>query len=727
MLSAGRDGVIGNRDAMSMEDNELDLRGLLGLLRRQLRLIVIIALVVIGIAGLAVFSLTPKYSSSAMLLVDTSQKNLLDAAAASGSVEIDSSRVDSEIEILKSPAVLLKVIDELDLVRDADFGVKLSLTDRMMAFLQISQPTLPTGEAAVAQVLADVRKAVTVDRLGDTNLITATVTSDNPTRAAEIANAWADAYIRDQVAAKVTSSLMSRDVLQARLAEARDAVAGSEGAFDQYINDSLTQIVKETGQADIVSLRDQLSSLGATQDANSKRAELAQASLQQRNWSVLAETLQSEALRELERQQRELTARIETAAAEQTVNLRAELAQIEQRMVDAAAGGLASLRQSVTAAATQQSELRQQLRSAVLGSSLSPQILSRIYELQQRSEVARAQYQTLLSRINEVEAQAALQLADSRVVSPAMPPTRPSFPNISLTLALAAVVGLGLGIGLAFLRENLVGGIVTEQQATALLHVPIVAALPRERSPGRDRDLADLMVTSALSAFPEGVRRIKANIDQAAHRRAVAAGSRSGPTSATIMVTSSTADEGKTTIALALARAYAMARHRVAIVDCDLRRPTLHRMLNLPQSSGLVDYLGGKEAPELASLVASDPRTPMQAIVGSEPSEIPTDQLVTAPAFAQLIERLRAEYDIVVLDTPPIGPVVDGLYLARMADYLVFVVRAGATSQTEARMSLEALKSAKTADAEILAVLNQQDRASASYKDKYQSYYYGEN
>jgi polysaccharide biosynthesis transport protein len=188
-------------------------------------------------------------------------------------------------------------------------------------------------------------------------------------------------------------------------------------------------------------------------------------------------------------------------------------------------------------------------------------------------------------------------------------------------------------------------------------------------------------------------------------------------------VTSSTANEGKSTISLALARAYALARNSVVIVDCDLRKPTLHRMLGLSPSGALTQYLNTDSPLGLAGLVAVDPVTSLHAVVGSEPSEIPTDQLVTGPAFAQLLEGLRAAYDIVVLDTPPIGPVVDGLYLAQMAHYLVFVLRAGATSQTEARMAIQSLRNAKAANAEIVTILNQQDRASASYKGKYASYY----
>lgn len=716
---------------MVMEDAEFDLRSIVGLMRRQLRLIIIIALVVVGLAALVVYTLTPRYSSSVMLLIDTNQKNLLDPTAQGSSAAIDSARVDSEIEILQSSALLMQVIADMDLVRDREFGVKLGLVDRAMAFLQIAQPKLPTGEDALARVLGQLKRATSVERLGRTNLLSATVAAENPERAAEIANAWAEAYIRDQVSAKVNSSLATRDVLEARLSEARGAIASTEGAFDTFINDSLAQIVSQSGRADIAGMRDQLASLGATQQANAQRAQLAQASLNQRNWTALAQTLQSEALAELERQQRELATRIEAATAEQSVDLKAELERIEQRMVETAGGGLSSLRQAVTAAETQQGEVRQQLRIAVLGSSLSPDMLAHIYELQQGSEVARAQYQTLLSRIKDAEAQAALQVADSRVVSAALPPSRPSFPNINMTLALALLGGLGLGVVAAFLRENILGGILTEEQAAAVLHVPIAAALPREKAAARDGGpggLADLMVTSALSSFPEGVRRIKVHIDQATHRRAVKSGAaRAAGVGRVIMVTSSTANEGKSTIALSLARAYALARHTVVIIDCDLRKPTMQRMLEVTPTTSLIDYLSDDHAmPDLEGMVQKDPATELRVVVGARPSDVPTDQLVTGPAFRRLLESARAKYDIVILDTPPVGPVVDGLYLAQMADFVLFVLRAGSTSQTEARMALASLKDAKSADAELFAVLNQQDRASATYKGKYDSYYYSD-
>lgn len=715
-----------------MDDADFELRNLVGLLRRQLRLILIVLVVAVGLAALVVFSLTPRYSASVLLLVDTSQKNLLDPDYQGGNAEIDNARVDSEVEILQSTSILMTVIKEMSLVRDPELGVKLGLVDRVMAFLQVARPTLPSGDAALGRVLNTLRGAIEVDRRSRTNLIDITVTTEDPKRAADIANVWAAAYIQDQVAAKVNSSLMSRDALQARMKQAREAIVTSEGAFDAFINSSLSQIVTETGRTDIAGMRDRLADLTSTRAADSNRAELAQASLNQRNWTTLAKTLQSEALNELDRQQRELNTRIQTASIDQTVDLRAELAKVEQRLIDAAAGELNSLRQSVYEAQSQEGEVRQQLRTAVLSSSLSPDILAKIYELQQGSELARAQYQTLLTRIQDMESQASLQVADSRVVSAALTPSRPSFPNINLTLALAGLAGLGLGVVLAFLRENILGGILTEEQASAVLRVPIAAALPREKGASRDGasagGLADLMVTAAMSSFPEGVRRIKVAIDQATHRKALKTGVAPGNGKAVvIMVTSSTANEGKSTVALSLARAFALARRSVVIIDCDLRKPTIHKMLGLNPSTSLIDYLKDDQAAlDLSAITEKDVASEARVIVGARPSDVPTDQLITGRAFARMLSKVRETYDIVILDTPPVGPVVDGLYLAQAVDFILFILRSGTTSQTEAKMALASLKGAKAPDTELQAVLNQQERASASYKGKYESYYYSD-
>ncbi len=190
------------------------------------------------------------------------------------------------------------------------------------------------------------------------------------------------------------------------------------------------------------------------------------------------------------------------------------------------------------------------------------------------------------------------------------------------------------------------------------------------------------------------------------------------------MVTSAAPNEGKTTLSLSLARTYALSGRSTLLIDCDMRKPSVHQHLGLEPSSGLLDYLADEKAAlPLRSIMTTDPASGAQVIVGARPSDYATDHLVTSPAFRRLVKAARENFEVVILDTPPIGPVVDGLYLAQFADVAVYVVRWASTSQQDARSGFNALAEVLPSGTEILAVLNQQDRSRASYRYAYSNYY----
>ena len=132
-----------------MEDQEIDVRGILNLLRRRASLIMATLVVCLGIAGIALFALTPIYSASALILVDTSRNALIDPDAQVSSASSENARVDSEVEILRSDTVLLNVIDRQRLLSDEEFGVRLGLREQVLAFLRLGDADLPQGDAAV--------------------------------------------------------------------------------------------------------------------------------------------------------------------------------------------------------------------------------------------------------------------------------------------------------------------------------------------------------------------------------------------------------------------------------------------------------------------------------------------------------------------------------------------------------------------------------------------------
>ena len=717
-----------------MDDTDLDIKALLSILRRRWRLIALTFAIVTGAALVAAFALTPKYTASAQIYVDVEGRDLLDPATDAASASTASFRVDSEVEIARSKKVLVNVVSDLDLVHDAEFGVRLGLADRIMGWLGIGPAELPSGTDALNQVMAGLENAISVHRLGLTFLIEISATSSDPERAATLANAVADAYIAAQVSAKVEATLTARDILSNRLTAASTAVATAEQAFDDYIGANIDTIAAEAGRTDIVLLRDELSAAVQSTARQTVLVDRMQQSIAVNDWTALADTLGDEALAELARQRDQLATRLQTAPAQSQAefDLRAELERLNSRLDESSRSRLKTIRQDVIAGEQSATDLRRHLRSSVLASDLPPTVLTQIYGLQQNAEIARSQYQTLLGRVRDLDTKAEVQVADSRIVSEALPPSRPSFPDNRLILALAGLAGLGLGVGLAFLWENYVGGFTNDAQVEGILHLEVASVIPMHPLTLKNVEKAeilspaDLMHLAPMANYAEAIRRLRASIDIALNKAGLCNGA-DAQRGNTILVTSAVPREGKSSTALSLARAYAHSGHKTLLIDCDLRKPAVHTYLGLLPEGGLIEFIGkGGGSEGLVQAIGQDTHSPLSAIVSGKSSTVPTDQIVSSPLLAELIDKARAIFDVVVIDSPPLVPVVDGVYLARYADCIALVVQWGATAQTTVRQALHTLGLGARQGTPVLAVLNQQQGEHSGYAARYSAYYGGE-
>ena len=244
-------------------------------------------------------------------------------------------------------------------------------------------------------------------------------------------------------------------------------------------------------------------------------------------------------------------------------------------------------------------------------------------------------------------------------------------------------------------------------QLTELLQVPTGAAIPHapERNEGR-LSIADRIVDAPLSVYAESVRKLRAVVDQAFRATTPAGVVGRGRI---ILVSSALSGEGKTTSALALARTYALAGKRTLLIDADLRKPSVHRQLGYEPDVGFLDYLRNPETSGLTgSFYARDPASPLALIMGAARSDVPTDQLLNSATFETLLDQARDVYDIVIIDSPPLLPIVDARYIAHNADAVVLVVRWAATSQTDLRAAVQPLRAAMRPEAALIPVLNQQ-------------------
>ncbi|MBR3370031.1 MAG: AAA family ATPase [Rhodobacteraceae bacterium] len=701
---------------MEVEDT-IDLRAIISMLRRRLKIILFSVAIIMSVAFIYLAQTTPLYTSRALVLVDTAQKNLLQPGPEGGqNASLASSIIESEVELLRSDTVLLELISASSLMQDPEFGPSLSLTDKVRQAVGMGV-TERSGDALLNSTLSKLRAAVSVRRRGLTNLIEVSITSANPQRAADLANTLIEVYIDLQVAAKSEGYLTATSVLSRQMDSAEAALARSDQALADFIDTNIDALERESGSASVARLRQRLEDLNSSRLEAQTQIEASTLALERQDWSTLASQLEAEGLSALETQRQALASRLGEVqdGSPIAVNLRLSLDNIERQLEQQGRFAVASLQEETQSFQRDAEEVRENIRRELLGGELSAETLSRIYGLQQEAAIAQRQYNTLLNRIRELETQAMVQIADSRMASAAIAPNRKSFPNTRLVLAAAFVVSLGLGVGLAFLSEFYFGGVNSSTQLSNVTGARVGAVVPRISQSGDQLSVADIIAEAPMSQFPEAMRRLRANIE-----RFSPAPKRGVPV---IMVTSAVPAEGKSVLALSLARTLAAAGKRTLLIDADMRKPSMHKLTGVELSSGLYEFLvSGQESEAAADCYDFDPRSDVGIIFGRERSGQPTDQLVQSEAFRAVIDDGCKRFDVVIIDTPPLIPVVDARYIAMQSDCAIFCVRAGETSQSDVRFAHEQLVDYMSEDAAVLAVLN--FHVGQESDTRYSGYYY---
>ncbi|SDG17136.1 GumC family protein [Pelagibacterium luteolum] len=710
-----------------MHNGEFDIRTALGTIRRQSWLILLVFVVTVGLAAVVALSLEPSYRATAVVMVDTAEKNLLDPTTPTVSAAADNSRMESEVAIVRSETNVDAVLQEAALLDDPDFFPREGLRRQIMILLGLAEPsqyTIVERQQDAARIL---RNSTSVQRQGLTYLLNISVNAPAPEKAAMIANTFAEVYIRNQVESKINRVMAGRDILFERVEDAREGLIDSEQAFSDFVLTSATTVAEATGRTDIEQLRLVLEASISERDRLTEQLELVQASLAASDWTVVADTLQSQSLIELRDRQAELEAELEANAqgsSPQAVQLRAELLALTEQLRTQANSELEILRQQIADQRARESDTQLQLRSSILTTNLPPEVLANMYELQQNAEIARTQYEQMLTRLRDIEAQAFLQVADSRVMSAAVPPSSSSFPNVPFIIFAAGLGGLVLGTGLAFGREHFIGSIVSADHLAAVTGTPVIATVPQRNSPGKAPDgskrhsLSAIIVQDPYSSFAEAIRRIRVSIDQSTRQL------RREPHSADVLlVSSANAQEGKTTMAVSLARAYAISGKSTLLIDADLRWPNVHKELGVPPSPALSHYLLSGKRNGFDQIMIADKLSPAKIIVGSDPAQREARAPISSEMLSNLIDSAITRFDVVIVDTPPVGALVDALYLAQYADTVLMIVKHGRTRQREIRAALHEIEPATKETASIFCALNGQPISRANNKRRFKNYY----
>jgi uncharacterized protein involved in exopolysaccharide biosynthesis/Mrp family chromosome partitioning ATPase len=601
--------------------------------------------------------------------------------------------IDTETQVIQSRRVAARVVDKLHLEKDPEFngthvGFKQMLTRAVLALLHA-----PKASSRRDMVIDNVLANLDPERFLATNAIDINFKDPDPVKAKTIANAFAQAYLDDQVDAKMAQNRKATEALLSQIAALRNQAASDAARVEAYkVSHNLLSVGGSAAsqtltQSEIANYEQEIANLKA--QAAADEATLRTAQEQIAHGSIgddVTAVLSSSTIPALRAQRATVSAKLADLEAHygpkypDLAQARGQLADIDQEIKDETRRDISSL--SAKAAISQkrlasfQSTLDQTKRT-LAGDNVA---LAGLDGLTQAAAVSQAIYEAYLSRFKESSAQVASLAPDADIISPAGLPTDPSFPVIWLFLLLGVVAGLLFACAAVLIAEMAESRLATPQDVEQKIGRPCLGGIPLLSSVVNNPRLSPLnaVVTEPRSAFSEAFRGLLASINLAGAEGALNV----------VLVTSALPREGKTTTAVGLARTSALQGAPTVLIDCDARERGLTREMGIDESGpGLIEVLRG-EAPLAEALRLDKASGAFVLPMLSNPRL--TDELIGGEAMDRLIATLRESRHAVILDAPALQIAV-ARRLAAKADATLLVTRWMSTSEGGLRGALRLL------------------------------------
>ncbi|VAW12765.1 hypothetical protein MNBD_ALPHA09-431 [hydrothermal vent metagenome] len=705
----------------------IDLRAIIDIVFRQKRVIAGTIFTLIALSVLVTSQLTPYYTGRALLLIDPRQSRVVNIDEVMSGLPTNSATVDSEVEVIKSDRVAIDVIQKLDLLVAEDFTASKSPIDwvrQVIGFPAEETEDQPGSTAALVRALSIFRDRLSVRRRGLTYVIEITFTSKDPTMAAKVVNAVSQAYLRQQTEGKLEVNQRAADLLRERLLALSLQLAESEAAVDEFMQNQVDVALLDQSSQDFDSAM--LLWKKARQDAEQTDALYQDVRKQVASGDILsaASLLNSRGINDLIAVQKDLAAREGKLRAQaggqgqDLFDLQNELRTITSRIQEEVATENDRLRLRVAQVEERRKAARENVRELAAQNRESSGVALVLWKLQQNTEATRVLYETFLSRLRQTEQLQSVQFADSRVISAALPPIEPSYPRTGLIYILTVLISTGIGVGVGFARDYFAQDVHGESQLEQALGIPVVSSIPLVVPAGRtsaansfDPGVIDMGVDHPLSVFAESVRRARIGLELAVQDGRPAGRKQS----LCVMIAAALSGEGKSTLAVLLARSWAQSGKKVALIDFDFRRPHIHRLLGgtptpLSKAANQPDRARGSA---YSQEFLDDPKSTVKYIhARSQLGASEADFGITEDPIRCLIEDLKRRFDIIVIDVPPLLPVIDARLVLPSVDVTLFVVRAHSTTYSKIG---RALRDIRQGGKPVVAVLNGVKAGQSSY------------
>ncbi|MEO1681226.1 MAG: polysaccharide biosynthesis tyrosine autokinase [Pseudomonadota bacterium] len=703
------------------------------------------------ISAYLVLQITPTYTATSQILLG--QQSLADDALGSlfQGLELDNQEIAGQIAIMRSGPILTRVSETLGLDQLPEFNAALlpeepppgpiaqaiaeaeELVKSLLGAGEANAPATSSDSAANATTsenplfaasqaekarlrdqedyVSQLSQGLRIRQQGSSALVNISFASPDRITAAAVVNTVADQYIDFQLEEKFDSTRRVTDGLNERITdlelrleaaeravlEFRDQMLGTESGgserLEQQIRELSSRLVEVSAQR--AELDAELREIGILIES---QGTLAVAGVLD---SALIQQLQSERA-ELQLREAQLRSRFGDETS-RLADMEASIARTERALsqeVERLRGEMAG---QAAVAAARETSIGDQLRELERRYLTLSQQLIRLAQLEREAEASRLVYETFLTTFTQTSEVVGLQEADVRVVSYAKPPPAPSAPNKKVSVALGLVAGLFAGIGLVFLRALTDSSIDSVAKLRRILGgVPVVSAIPRVRRRWlRRQDPIKAIGKPSSEPVAEAIRKLRNTLLL-----------RRDTPGWKVAVVSAEPAEGKTTTCLMLARAAAQAGKHCVVVETDLRRSSMARVLGKSTRPDLVDVLAGKVG--LYDALVQDKTTGAWILLAQPEVQDPA-AVLWSERMSALVAKLETEFDLIIFDTPPLLRVSDALPILRHADDTIMVVRWKRSQSQKMRESLDLLQQAGVSLTCAVMTMTPRERMLSSY------------
>ncbi len=676
----------------SMTAKDVGLADIIAIIRRRMTLVMAVILGITLLTGVILFLVTPRYTAETLLMIESRSINIANLRNVVSGLSINAETIEGEIEVLRSRALAEKVIDSLNLYNDHEFGDGPASTNGEI------------DERLRSNVINAFQKKLDVSQKGRSRVISVAFTSEDPLKAAKIANKIADVYLIEQMEAKYDATRRVAEWLSHRVASLRQKVEESEAAVERFRQKTGLLQGKETSltSQQLTELNAQLIlAKAARAEAEARYKQTRRLHNAEGGIESSGEVLGSMLIQNLRKQEADIQRKLAELRTEygerhpKMINLRAEARSLKNKIKSEIAKIAKGLENEVAIARARELSLKKSIDALNKQIAASSDDMIQLHALEREAEANRTLLKTLLSRMKEASNQddKNIQLADARIVSKAKMPGRPSFPKKLPIIVLAIIGSAIIGLLLAFLFEYLDQGFRSGDEIeqftgmTSLGFVPLInKAKKKIISP------KSYLMEHPKSAFGESINTLRWSINLPYPDRPPQI----------ILFTSTQPKEGKTTVAMGLAIMSSRAGKRVVLIDADCRMPRVDKELGLQTTPGLTEVLSAELT--FQEVIQRDADTNIDIITAGKIVPDPGD-ILASKQMDDLLEYLRERYDVIIIDSPPVMVASDAMILSKKVDTSVFIVRWSDTKREAVRNALKKLKASGAAFAGVLLTL----------------------